>query len=128
MSATQFGYFTDHYYFSKYLKDKFQVDFLCIDSYKPKIEEVEVNVIYIENKRKLIRLFQFLITAIKKANNNNYDVMIVSYYKLVYLIGIFSNVPVKILDVCTGDLHDNSILRSYKNSLILFSTFFFFQG
>jgi hypothetical protein len=65
INPNQFGYAAGYHYYCKYLKDYFEIDFLCFDKGYPKLNENNVNVIYLGfNKNKYKRFFHFLYNAI----------------------------------------------------------------
>ncbi|HPD58234.1 MAG TPA: glycosyltransferase, partial [Smithellaceae bacterium] len=126
VSPEQFGYQSDHYYYCKYLKAHFDIDFICFDKAHPIIQEENVNVIYRNfNKDKIQRLLSFIWFAIKKTKEKDYDAFLTDYFKMVFFIGLFGKCKLKILDIKTGSLIDNLFIRWISNKIIWFSTLFF---
>jgi hypothetical protein len=126
VSPEQFGYLSDHYYYCKYLKNNFEIDFICFDKEQPKINEEGVNIIYLNfNQNKLQRLLYFIFYAIRITRKNIYDILLTDYFKMVFIIGLLGKAKLKILDVKTGSLNDNILFRWLFNRIILFSSLFF---
>ncbi len=66
ISPDQFGYLSDHYYHAKYLKEYYEVDFLCFDKALPKINEAEIKIHYLNyNLNKPLRNLNYLKYAFK---------------------------------------------------------------
>lgn len=128
ISPEQFGYLSDHYYYCKYLKDTFEINFLCFDKGYPKIQEENVNLIYLKfNHNKLRRLLFFIYSAIRLTRKVNYDILLTDYFKMVFIVGVLGKAKLKILDVKTGSLSDNIFIRWLFNKIILFSSLFFHE-
>jgi len=126
VSPEQFGYLSDHYYYCKYLKNHFEIDFLCFDKGLPKINEDGVNIIYLNyHQNKLQRLLYFIFYAIRITRKNIYDILLTDYFKMVFIIGLWGKAKLKIIDIKTGSLSDNIIFRWLFNNIILFSSLFF---
>src|SRR5690554_7510471 len=62
INKTQFGYHTDYYKYCEYLRDEFEVTYLCFDSGLKKLKIGDVNVKYISNKgNRAIRGLRFFV-------------------------------------------------------------------
>lgn len=65
IDKTQFGYLTDAYYWCKYLRDEYEIHFLCFDDGRKKISMNGVFVHYISYKgSKVIRGIRYIISAV----------------------------------------------------------------
>lgn len=112
-------------YLTKHLKNEINIDYWCYDQGKKKIEETGVHVTYFTGKIKLVRLLRFLLSSIITTNRNQYDAILIGYNNFAFLFGIFCKSKNKILEVNTGSLHQNVILRSVFNWMVGFNSFFF---
>lgn len=121
ISLAQIGYGMGYHYQIEVISEYFDVDFLCFDAGKKKIDNKCTNVFYyffnkLENK--FIRNIKFAIEAIKLSRKNNYNAVIVTQGYLDLLIGFFIHSKYKIRDIRTGFLYDNKLKR-YLSNLIL---------
>ena len=122
----QFGYGAGYFYYCKYLKNFFDIDFICYDQGFNKVYEEGVKVIYREIKgKRVFRLFKFIGFIIKYSRNKHIDVIFCFQIKFVFLIGLFDKSKNKILDIRTGSLSSTPIIRWIINKLILMNTLFF---
>jgi hypothetical protein len=122
----QFGYHTDSYNYCIYLRDKFDVTYICFDQGFEKAYVERVDVIYLPYKDgRIKRLARFYYKTINFTKQNLTDIAFIVQFKFCFILGIFLKCKVKILDYRTGDLSPNHTLRRIKNSLMKFDSFFF---
>ncbi|MFZ2322077.1 MAG: hypothetical protein WAV89_00115 [Ignavibacteriaceae bacterium] len=116
INPNQFGYHTDYYYYAKYLKESHNVHYICFDRKRKKIELPGINIIYLKFPRiRLLRSIYFLIMTLYYSFKNKFDIIFTNYFKLVLLIGLFCRSEKKILDIRTGSIRHNNILRKLDN-------------
>jgi len=122
----QFGYHTDSYKYCEYLKDNFDISYVCFDQGYERLHLPEVNVFYIPfntgKARRLIHFFTFLIHLTRKVK---FDVLFTIQFEFCFIIGLFAKSKVKILDYRTGDLDNNERNRNLKNLFLRFDSIFF---
>ena len=82
INPSQFGYSAGYHYYCKYLKDEFDIDFLCIDKGLVKIDEPGVRIIYknAENN-KIKQLLSFILHAIRVTRQKDYDIIFCVYFR-----------------------------------------------
>ena len=123
ISNDQFGYLIDTTYYVKYLKDKFKISILCFDNGLSKIDNGDIETLYIPNSnfiKKRILLFKFLMKSIK-----NTDIVLVHYFPLCFIVSLVLDVQLCIMDIRTGKISANSFIRISSNLLIKFESLFF---
>lgn len=126
VNPQQFGYGAGYYYYCKYLKNYFEIDFICFDRKWGKVKLDGINIIYKKFERnKLLRLISFLIFIIKITYKKDYDVLFMKEQWLACIIGLFTKIEKKILDIRTGSLHNNKTFRKVFNNLTWLNTLFF---
>lgn len=126
INPNQFGYHTDYYYYAKYLSQSFSVNYICFDRKRKKVELSGINIIYLKFPRiRLLRSIYFLIMTLKYSFNKYFDIVYTDYFKLVFFIGLFCRSRKKILDIRTGSLRHNNILRKLDNFNIYLTSFTF---
>src|SRR4051812_3989262 len=105
INQIQFGYGIEHLQYCRYLKEDFDVTYLCWDFGWDKIEEDGINVYYLNrNGNFLRRNIQFILTITKLLKNSTYHLIMISYFKGCSIIPILSNRKQPIsLDIRTGN-------------------------
>jgi glycosyltransferase involved in cell wall biosynthesis len=122
----QFGYHTDTYKYCEYLKDCYDIVFICFDQGFERLCFPNVNVIYIPyNTGRIRRLIQFFYCIVKLTRKEKFDLIFTVQFKFCFIIGIFARAKVKILDYRTGDLSNKTIVRFLKNRFLWFDSLFF---
>lgn len=121
----QFGYHTDSYKYCEYLKDSFNISYICFDQGFPKMDLPDISVLYKPyNIWRVKRLIRFFYQIIVYTHNKPIDVLFVVQFKFCFLLGLFVRARVKILDYRTGDLSKNGIIRYMKNRIMWFDSLF----
>src|SRR5512145_19719 len=124
--ANQFGYHTDSFKYSEYLRDTYEITYYCFDQNMEKINLNGVRIVYIPfNTGKIRRLIDFYRSVIKHTREEQYDIIFTIQFKFCFLIGLFAKGKSKILDYRTGDLSENNMIRKIKNRVMFFDSLFF---
>jgi hypothetical protein len=126
VNGNQFGYSSGHYYYCKYLKDKFEIEYVCYDrGYKMMyIEGVGVSYIPFK-KNKIKRVINFIRISISISKKIHPDVLFVVYFNLSFILALFCPAKFKILDIRTGSLNSHNIHRSLENAYLYMQVMFF---
>lgn len=126
VNPAQFGYSAGHYYYCKYLKAQYDIQYICFDRGNRKLELEGVDVTYVDfSLGKITRLLSFLRIITKISKEFNPDVLFVVYFNLSFLVSILSKGKLKILDIRTGSLIQNNWKRGLSNKIIYFQSLFF---
>jgi glycosyltransferase involved in cell wall biosynthesis len=113
INKTQFGYHTDYYKYSEYLKDDFSITFLCFDSGLEKLTMPDINVKYVPNSgSRTIRGIRFILIALISILMHKGNVFIHYFEKCHILKKAFSKKKM-ILDIRT--LSVNQTMQSREN-------------
>jgi len=120
----QYGYGAGYSYYPQYLKENFDVDFICLKKDKIIPNEPGFNVIYFESKHnnKHIKLISFVIYCIKRSYLIKYNNIFCVYFSLSFLIGLFGKSKNKIIDIRTGSLEKNKLYNFIGNTYYKIST------
>lgn len=128
INRKQFGYHIDTYYYCKFIKDKYDITYLCWDMELKKITEDGVNVIYIPKMGNLLkRLITFIKTSIfftKEFNSIN-DLVFIKYFQFCFLIPLLGERQNIILDIRTGATEGSSLKRFLNDILLRLEVPFF---
>ena len=123
VNSNQFGYHTDYFYFNKYLRDNYIIDYICYDRKRERIELQGINIIYLDFPHcRIYRSIYFLKKTLAHIRENEFDIVFADYFKLVFFIGFFGKCKNSILDIRTGSLKKNSLSRYLENLLIYIAT------
>ena len=122
----QFGYKAGYYYYCKYLRNDFDITFLCCDRELDKLKIDGVNVKYVSFEGNKIRRYcRWLNAVIKEALEGDYDIIFLVYFKLCFIIGLLFKTKKIILDIRTGSIKQNRIKNYLQNIQLKFESFFF---
>lgn len=115
ISPRQFGYWSDYYYWALYLKNKFEIYYLCQYDGLPIIKEDLINVIYLKkyNYKRFDRIL-FILSVIKILIFKK-GVMVVNYFEYCSLLRLFMPWKKIVLDVRTGAILENPFIRKKQN-------------
>ncbi len=128
ISLNQFGYFSIYYNYCEILCKEFDITYLCFDHGFPKQSIENVTVKYIElQTNKIKRQLNFYSNAVWFLRQNCFNVIIIKYFKLCLLYKLLNNKARIYLDIRTGYLNSNRIIRGLLNSTIKFEASFFDQ-
>lgn len=115
--SNQFGYLTDTYNYCLYLKNKYEIHYICIDFGKPKIEMEGVQVSYMPlNRLGFGKWFDFY--RFSKECLGESDVFFFKHFFLCSLLLLKINRKIAICDTRTGSVRHNSVIRVIENSLM----------
>jgi len=120
VNQSQFGYHIDYYKYCKYLKNDFDISFICWDYGWNKITEEGVAVFYISRKGNIVsRNLRFIMDVISFIKNNLTDLVFIHYFRGCSLIKIFTDRKTKIhLDIRSGSVSVNPVQRNMQNFLL----------
>lgn len=127
VNGNQFGYSAGHYYYCKYLKERYTIHYVCYDRGKEKMDLPGVNVHYIPfGTKKVQRLFSLVSAAIRMSRSLRPDIVFVVYFNLSFLLALFCRAKGStVLDIRTGSLHKNRLRRLLLNSAINIQAWFY---
>jgi len=126
VNGNQFGYSAGHYYYCLYLHETFEVNYICFDKGRKKMEISDVNVCYISIQgNKITRTLRFIWTSISMSKKISPDFLMVVYFNFSFILSLFCKSKETILDIRTGSLDKNSFKRNLGNRIIKFQSFFF---
>jgi glycosyltransferase involved in cell wall biosynthesis len=125
INKSQFGYHTDYYKYCEYLRDEFDVTYLCFDGGRKKLQMENVNIKYVSNKGiKLIRGIRFIINAFFQALTFN-GIIFIHYFENCQLLKILLPWKKMILDIRSLSINPNNKIRAIQNKKIKKATKYF---
>ena len=126
ISQTQFGYHLDTYYYCKYLRDFFNITYICWDYNYVKLNLANVKVKYISRKgTKIKRYLRFLFLTSKEIKRNPYDLCFIVYFRGCSILKIINPKEKIVLDIRTGCVGNKYYMRLFYNLLIKSESIFF---
>lgn len=115
LNRTQFGYHIDTYYYCKYLCDDFCITYLGWDYEQPYLKVAGVNVIYISRKYNKVKRYINFIKACISECRKDYDIVFIEYFPFCQFIKLFVPNNNYVVDIRTGALTSNRLVRMFKN-------------
>lgn len=126
ITKPQLGYQTDYFKYAYYLKDFYNITFICGDQGFKRKDILNVEVKYIQiSKLKVFNFLLFIIRVIKLLYKNKYDVILLKYIPLVSLLRLSLWNSTFLLDIRTGSVFSNKINRYFRNLLLKAEASFF---
>ncbi len=126
INKEQFGYHIDSYQYCRYLKNEFDITYICFDTKQKKINADGVNIVYIAHKGSFLHKgIKFLKTSRQYIEKNRYDVIFIVYFQTASLLRLMFPSENFIVNICTGAVWYGSIKRKIDNLIIRFECMFF---
>lgn len=126
INKAQFGYHTDSYQYCEYLKNKYDITYMCFDTGQPKYYMNNIDVQYIPYKGSFLRRgYSFIKSCRAKIKFENYDMIFVVYLQMASLIRLGFDNKRFILDIRTGGVAPIPFKRYIYDKLMVFESIFF---
>jgi glycosyltransferase involved in cell wall biosynthesis len=126
VNGAQFGHSSGHYFYCKYLSEDFIISYICYDRELNRITLEGVDIHYVSfNGSKSARIFRFLKECIKLSSRIKPNLLLVTYFNLCFILALFCKSRKKILDIRTGSLNENNILRRIGNIFVFIQSLCF---
>lgn len=126
INRIQFGYHTDTYYYSKLLRDRFEITYVCFDQSLEKVQIDNTNLIYVSTRGNyLIRGFRYFRTIANELKKKQYDIIFVKYFPGVSLLSYFIDKKKTILDIRTGSVFHTKKKRIIGDLILKLETNFY---
>jgi len=121
-----FGHHSDTYYYCNYLKDDYDIVYICWDHGLPKIEMNGVRIVYASRKGNiLVRSVRFLRQALGQIEDKK-AVVFIRYFKGVSLaLRLLRPTHRFVLDIRSGSVHKNPIVRKFHDARLKLEARFF---
>jgi glycosyltransferase involved in cell wall biosynthesis len=126
ISPNQFGYLTDYYYFAKYLREDFDLDFICFDRGLAKRNLRRVRVDYVSfGGSKWVRHLRWVLAIRERLRSQKYDLVFLESHKHNLLIRLLLGRRKSILDIRTGAVSSSKRNNLIQNIRLRLDTLFF---
>lgn len=127
INQIQFGYHIHSVQYCKYLKEDFDITYICWDYGNKMIEEPDIEIIYISRKDNIIkRNIKFIRYVIDFIKNQNYSYVFIHYFIGSSLIPLLCRkVELLNLDIRSGSISTNYIKRIAFNTIVSFESLFY---
>lgn len=115
----QFGYLTDTYSYCRYLTGTYDITYVCWDYGLKRIAMPGVRVVYVPRSgRKVRRWRAFVDTVLQELRSGGHDISFIVYFRgCSWLWRAAASHPM-ILDIRTGSVRTNALLRWFENVLL----------
>lgn len=127
ITQAQFGSLIDYYQHSLNLKCKYEIEYICWDHNKQKVEIEGLKVYYIARKGNLIkRNFRFLSAVVNKIKSNSFDRILVNYFRGCFLLPLLLTCGNNLfLDIRTAGVQNYFLSRFFYNLFLRFECLFY---
>ena len=120
INKAQFGYHTDSYKYCEYLKNKFDLTYICFDTNKKKYTIDGVNIIYVSYSGSFFqRGYSYIKFCRKHIKKNNFDLVLAVYFPMVSFITLFNYKINFLLDIRTGAVNKSKIRRRINDYIMI---------
>lgn len=121
VSTNQFGYLSDYYYWCKYLRNDYDIQYLCFDRKLDKLVLENVDVVYVKiDNRKIKSHFELCKTAISICKNSSFNYVIIGQFFLFsFILPLLTRKCNLFYDIRTVAVDGNYISR-YLHNLEMF--------
>ncbi len=124
--AVQFGYHIDTLYYCKYLKDEYEITYVCWDYGHERVTEDGVRVVYVPRTGgKFRRIGRLIRTTLLEMQSKELDITFIVYFRFCSLLGLFGKCKTIIMDVRTGWILPGWLKKVTYNTAILAESFAF---
>jgi len=119
INRAQFGYHTDSFKYCQYLKNDFNITYICFYGDKEKISEDGVEVVYVPYKGSFIyRGIGFIRNCRQYIKSNKIDLIFIVYFQMSSLLRIGMPSNKFILDIRTGAIGTTAKKRKIDDTLM----------
>ncbi|MFW8602217.1 glycosyltransferase [Desulfobacterota bacterium M19] len=126
LCQNQFGYHVDAYYYCKYLREHFDITYLCWDYGLPEILMPEVNIIFVPRTGSIVaRYSRYLSAALSEIRREQYDIHFIKYFRACFLLKVFNFQKQFVLDLRSGHISGRVVNRYVFDLLTRGETLFF---
>lgn len=123
LSQSQWGYHIDTYKYATYLKNSYDVSYLCWNYRKKIVDPEGVTVRYISRNGSLFtRNLRYLYSATTEIKKLSPDICFIKYFRGCSLLKLTHWKNLLIFDIRTGSIKKNSINRLLYDSFMLFES------
>lgn len=127
ITQAQFGSLIDYYQYSLNLKERYQIEYICWDYNRPKMDIDGVKVYYVSRNGNLFkRNIRFMQAILEIINSKSYDRVLVNYFRgCLVLPIILSKKDDFFLDIRTSGIFISKIKRMFYNTILRFECIFY---
>lgn len=120
ISLNQYGYHTDYYKYCQYLKDEYDITYLCLDNNEIKIAQDGVRVIYIKTiSNKFLNKINFYLRSLSNILFQQYKIIMISYFRTCSLYKILFPYKKIVLDIRSACvISDDSLREKFDRILV----------
>lgn len=124
----QYGYAAAYSHYCKYLREAFDIHFICFDHGLPHVKQDGVRISYLSCSRSRMRqTVELAYATIRELRRNPYDVCLCAYFRTCAVVRMLAPNPRSlVLDVRTGSVAQSAMKRRFDD-LFLRSTVCFFS-
>lgn len=127
VNQSQFGYHIDYIQYCKYLKEDFEITYLCWDYNRKRIDEPGIKIKYVSRNGNIVtRNVKFILSILECLKQQNYDLVFIHYFRGSSIIPLLNKIQQPLhLDIRTGNVSKNVFKRNIYNAILRLESRFF---
>lgn len=125
INRQQFGYHIDTFYYCRYLREDYDIKYVCWDYAKPKVELSGVAVAYVSRKGSIAaRNFRFVASALRELRDFS-GIAILKYFPGCSLVPLLRRNVRVVLDIRSGTVGGSALIRLIRDAVLRCEARFF---
>lgn len=127
VNQSQYGYHIDYVQYCKYLKNDYEITYICWDYNRKKIDEPDINIKYVSRNGNIVtRNVKFILFILECLKKQNYDLVFIHYFRGSSIIPLLNKIRQPLhLDIRTGSVSKNAFKRNIYNTILRVESRFF---
>ncbi len=118
LNKTQFGYHLDTYYYCKFAANRLRIKYVGFDTGSPRLDLEGVEVTYVAYGGPMLRRYLRLLAAFAQEVRRSKGAIFINYFPGCGLLRCFGSRTRMIVDIRTGSVSENSLMRRLGNWLM----------
>lgn len=116
----QFGYHIDYFQYCKFLKNDFDITYICWDYRNVKIKEPGINILYIPRSgNKATRNLKFIFIVLNIIRQQEFSLVFIHFFRGVSILAMLARKNQAMhLDIRTGSISTKKISRLIYNNIV----------
>lgn len=125
VSFEQFGYHTDTFEYCRYLRDRFEIVYLCLDQDLPRRKRTAVEVVYVSHHPFGKAELGLALAAERLLRRGSFDVVFLRRTKFNFLLRVCHPRTPMIFDIRSGSIEEGWLRRTTENVFLRLNVVFF---
>ncbi len=128
VNPLQFGHHTEPYYYCRYLRQAYDMTYICWDYGLERIEEDGVRVLYVSRAgNRAQRMYRYIRAVVGEMNSSQYALVWVVHFRMCFVLPLLRRHQAMLLDIRSGFIGESGACfqRRMNNCFYHFESLFF---